>query len=462
MGWRFYRGDPAVRAQLRWLLAAVAVMAATIALPAPKALSIAVVALNAIATFLLPVTLAVTLVRRDGLVLPRLLVYGSLSALLLAAYIAVVGIAQAALGSRADRAAIVVAAGLVAVLAAPLRARLQRSVDRLVYGTRGDPYAALADLGRRITGSPDDLLHEVVRAVAEALRAPYAAVVLAGDGAPSTSAGRPSGPEVVVPLTLRGRQAGSLIVAQRTPGAHYSNRDLALLHDLAQHIAVAAHAAALTRDLQRSRESLVAAREEERRRIRRDLHDGLGPALAGIMFGLDAARNTLATDPQATAATLTDLKTEMQASIADVRRLVYDLRPPALDQLGLVPAVQEYAARLGERGALDICVSAPALPPLPAAVEVAAYRIAAEALTNAARHSGAQHTSVSFTVDDAQLRLEVVDDGIGVPAHRDERGTGVGLAAMAERAAELGGACSVGSNGGGTSVVAVLPLQMAP
>ena len=460
VGWRFYRGDAAVRAQLRWLLAAVAVIATTIALPGPKALGIVILALNVIATFLLPVTLAVTIVRREGLILPRLLVYGSLSVLLLVAYIAVIGLAEAVFGGHADRAAIFVAAGLIAVLAAPLRARLQRSVDRLVYGARGDPYAALADLGRRIAGNPGDLLHQVVRAVADALRAPYAAVVLAGDTAPTASAGRPSNPEIVVPLLLRGRQAGSLVIAQRTQKEHYSDRDLALLDDLARHIAVAAHAATLTRDLQRSRESLVAAREEERRRIRRDLHDGLGPALAGVMFGLDAARNTLAADPQATAATLAELKTELKSSIADVRRLVYDLRPPALDQLGLVPAVREYAARLGERGALDICVSAPALPPLPAAVEVAAYRIAAEALTNAARHSRARRTSVSFTIDDAQLRLEVVDDGVGVPARRDDRGTGVGLAAMAERAAELGGACSVASRGHGTRVVAVLPLRV--
>jgi GAF domain-containing protein len=184
------------------------------------------------------------------------------------AYIAVVAMAQAVFGSRADPAATVVAAGLIAVLAAPLRARLQRSVDHLVYGARGDPYAALADLGRRITGSPGDLLHEVVHAVTDALRAPYTAVILPGDAAPAASAGRPSHPEIVVPLSLRGRQTGSLIVARRTPKEHYSERDLALLHDLARHIAVAAHAATLTRDLQRSRESLVAAREEERRRIR--------------------------------------------------------------------------------------------------------------------------------------------------------------------------------------------------
>ena len=459
VGWRFYRGDSAVRAQLRWLLVVIAVIAVTSAVSGPKALGIVILALNVTATFLLPVTLAVTLVRRDGLVLPRLLVYGSLSALLLAAYIAVVGLALAVLGSRADRA-IFVAAGLIVILAAPLRTRLQRSVDRLVYGARGDPYGALADLGRRITGSPGDLLDQVVRAVADALRAPYAAVILTGEQAPTASTGHRAGPEIVVPLTLRGRQAGSLIVAQRTPNEHYSQRDLMLLHDLAQHIAVAAHAATLTRDLQRSRGSLVAAREEERRRIRRDLHDGLGPALAGIMFGLDAARNTLAIDPQATAVMLAELKTEVQASITDVRRLVYDLRPPDLDQLGLVPAVQAYAARLGERGALDICVSAPALPPLPAAVEVAAYRIAAEALTNAARHSGARHTTVAFTIDHAQLRLEVTDDGIGIATRPDDRRTGVGLAAMAERAAELGGACSVGSRDTGTAIVAVLPLRV--
>lgn len=460
VGWRFYRGGATVRAQLRWLLAMVAVIAVTVALPSPVALSPVILALQVTAVFLLPVTLAVTLVRRDGLVLPRLLVYGSLSALLLAAYLAVVGLAQAAFGSRADPAAAVAAAGLIAVLAAPLRVRLQRSVDRLVYGARGDPYAALADLGRRIAGSPGDLLHEVVHAVTDALRAPYAAVVLPGDDVPAACAGRPSHPEIAVPLLLRDTQAGSLIVAQRTLKEPYSERDLALLHDLARHIAVAAHAATLTRDLQRSRESLVAAREEERRRIRRDLHDGLGPALAGIAFGLDAARNTLAADPKATAATLAELKTEMQASIADVRRLIYNLRPPALDQAGLVPALEQYAARLTERGTLDILVSAPALPPLPAAVEVAAYRIATEALTNVVRHSGARHTSVSFTVDDANLRLEVADDGIGLPAEPGDRGTGLGLAAMAERAAELGGACSAAARSRGTCVVAVLPLAV--
>jgi two-component system NarL family sensor kinase len=458
---RYRRGDSRVRAQLRWLLVAITVIVVTLLLPGPESTANVALVVNVFATALLPVTLAVALTRA-GYALPRVLVYGLLSTVLLIAYMAVVGVADAAFGSRADRAATLVAAGLIAVLVAPLRARLQRAVDRLVYGDRGDPYAALSDLGRRIAGSPDDLLEEVVRSVGDALHAPYVAVVLAGDDSPTAVVGRVAQPQIVVPLSLRGEDVGSLIVAQRDPRERYGERDLALLDDLARHIAVAAHAASLTRDLQRSRESLVVAREEERRRIRRDLHDGLGPALAGVAFGLDAARNTLRRDPDAVADALGQLKAEVQASITDVRRLVYDLRPPALDQLGLVPALQEYAARLGERGALEVSVSAPTLPPLPAAVEVAAYRIATEALNNAARHSGAQRTHVAFFVDGARLRLEIADDGVGVRAQDGRRSHGVGLTAMTERAAELGGTCSIGARiGGGTSVVAELPLLVA-
>ena len=461
VGWRYRRGDPEVRSQLRWLVVTVAVIAVTLGVPpVPQALAGVVLGLNVLATVLLPVALGVALVRRDGLVLPRVLLYGFLSVLLLTAYLTVVGVADALFGRRADRVASLVAVGVVAVAAAPLRARLQRGVDRLVYGDRGDPYAALTDLGRRMADTPDDLLSEVVRTVAHALRCPYAAVVLVGETAPTASVGTAADAGLVVPLTLRGRDVGALVLSRRSTQEEYSDRDLALVHDLARHIAVAAHATALTRDLQRSRESLVIAREEERRRIRRDLHDGLGPALAGIALGLEAARMTLARDPDRAAAAMTQLKDEVQSSIADVRRLVYALRPAALDRLGLVPAVEEYAARLGEGGAIVVEVSAPELPPLPAAIEVAAYRIATEALTNVVRHSGARTSSVSFRIDGADLRLEVDDDGVGPDPGPRSRDTGVGMSAMTERAAELGGSCSVlPRTDGGTSVVAVLPLR---
>jgi signal transduction histidine kinase len=464
VAWRYRSADPAVRSQLRWLVIVVLLNAVAIAIPAPDALAGVSVVLNAVASLLLPVALGVALVRRDGLVLPSVLVYGVLSVLLLSAYLAVVGAAEALFGPRMDRWAGLAAVGVVAVSAAPIRAHLQGAVDRLVYGDRGDPYAALTDLGRRMSDSPGDLLSEVVEAVAHALRCSYAAVVLTGDTEPTAACGTPTRNHIAVPLIVRGDHVGELLIATRGGRDSLGERDLALVQDLARHIAVAAHAATLTRDLQRSREYLVIAREEERRRIRRDLHDGLGPALAGIALGIDAARLDLSrepTDPDGTAAALVELKREMLSSIADVRRLVYDLRPPALDRFGLVPAVEEYAARLGERGALSVQVSSSKLPPLPAAVEVAAYRIATEALTNAARHSGASNSSVSFVVDEAGLRLEVADDGVGLPAVRDGARTGVGMSAMAERAAELGGTCLVATRTqGGTSVVAVLPIRV--
>jgi len=455
---RYWRGDARVRDQLRWLLIAVLVFTATLFLPEAGVVGALGTVANVLATVLLPVTLAVALTR-SGYALPRVLVYGLLSTLLLLAYLAVVAGAQAAFGAGAGPAAALVAAGVVAVLVAPVRARLQRGVDRLAYGERGDPYAVLTDLGRRIVGSPDDLLAEVVGTVASALRSPYVAVELTGDTEPAARTGEPAEPWVAVPLSVRGQEVGRLVVAQRDPREHFGVRDLRLLDELARPIAVAAHAAELTRDLQRSLESLVLAREEERRRIRRDLHDGLGPALAGVAFGIDAARNTLPRDPAAADRALAEIKAEVQASLGDVRRLVYDLRPPALDRLGLLPAVEEYAARLRERTPLEVTVSGADLPPLPAAVEVAAYRIATEALTNVVRHSAGTRSTVVMGVVGGCLRLTVTDDGRGLPVGAPA-GTGVGMTAMAERAAELGGSCAVlpGAEGG-TAVVAELPLR---
>lgn len=453
---RYRRGNAVVRSQLRWLLATVLVIAATIALPPWAPLRGLDTVVNVAATVLLPLALAVALVRGGGRVLPRALVYGSLSTLLLLAYIAIVGGADAAFGSRVDQPAALVAAGAAVAIAAPLRARLQRAVDRLAYGDRGDPYAALSALGRRMAASPGDLLDEVVAAVAQALRAPYVGIILAGEDVAASEVGQATGGEVVVPLEVRGARIGALHVGPRTPGDGYGPRDRVLLAELARHAAVPAQAAALARDLQRSHEALVIAREEERRRIRRDLHDGLGPALAGVAFGIDAVRNTLSGRPDRADRALAALKDDVLTALADVRRLVYDLRPPALDEFGLVDALRQYGARLTEGGALAVTVKAAELPPLPAAVEVAAYRIATEALTNAARHSQACTSRVELRLTGASLHVEVRDDGVGIgPGHS----RGVGLTAMRERASELGGRCTVVPEGtGGTTVTAVLPL----
>ena len=177
----------------------------------------------------------------------------------------------------------------------------------------------------------------------------------------------------------------------------------------------------------------MATREEERRRLRRDLHDGLGPALASLTFKLDAARSLMTRDPARADALLSTVADQMQITVAEIRRLVYNLRPPALDQLGLAAALAESA---GQVGGVAVVVDAPSdLPALPAAVEVAAYRIAQEALTNVARHADARHCWLRLWLENNHLCLEVRDDGRGLPA---EVRSGVGLHAMQERAAELG------------------------
>jgi signal transduction histidine kinase len=241
--------------------------------------------------------------------------------------------------------------------------------------------------------------------------------------------------------------------------------DLRLLHDLAPQIAVAVQAVRLTAelrqlttDLQQSRTQLITAREEERRRMRRDLHDGLGPTLASLTFKIDAARNLLSQDSDRADQLLEGVRQQAQEAITDIRRLVYALRPPALDELGLLSALREQAASSQHQG-LQILIEAPeCLPPLPAAVEVAAYRIAQEALTNVVRHAGAQQCLLSLRLRNRVLTLQITDDGKGIaPEHR----IGVGWLSMQERAIELGGICTIrDTSSGGTTIQVNLPLGM--
>jgi signal transduction histidine kinase len=218
---------------------------------------------------------------------------------------------------------------------------------------------------------------------------------------------------------------------------------------------------ALTQDLQRSREHLVTTREEERRRLRRDLHDGLGPMLSAIMLKVGLVRTLYLRDQQTTDLLLNQLETEIESVISDIRRVVYNLRPPALDELGLVGAIREYVARLGNEeqannAALKLTVEASeSLPPLSAAVEVAAYRIVQEAVTNVIRHARAHSCHVCFLVEDALL-IEVNDDGKGI---EEADRTGIGLTSMRERAEELEGTFTINkASPCGTQITARLPL----
>jgi signal transduction histidine kinase len=396
------------------------------------------------------------------LLINRTLVYGTLTALVVGIYVAVVGYLGLWFEEETGNLAIsLFATGLIALLVQPLRTYLQRGVNRLMYGERDDPYAVLSRLGQRLEAAlaPEAVLPSIVDTVAQALKLPYMAIALKQDEEMVVTAvyGSPVNDTLILPLVYRGETIGQLLLAPRRPGESLTTADRRLLQSIAQHAGVAAHAVRLTADLQRSRERLVMAREEERRRLQRDLHDDLGAVLASLPLKLDAALNLFRHDPTQASALLLELKTQTQATIVDIRRLVYDLRPLALDQLGLVATIRQHAAAYHQVNGPRIALEAPdQLPPLPAAVEVAAYRIVQEALTNVATHASAQTCLVRLWLDHG-LCLEIRDDGVGLP--KDSH-IGVGLVSMRERAAELGGSCVIEPvPSGGTRVMVRLPLK---
>jgi signal transduction histidine kinase len=355
-----------------------------------------------------------------------------------------------------------VAAFAVAVAFQPARMRVQRVVDRLLLPERLDPQQLeieLAGVVRRAAG-PGQALQDAVRLLQERLHARWVAVVPSGHREPVAATGELGADATALPLLQHGTELGRLELVARDAAGE------TLVHNPAVHAAVAGpvtaalHAWTLASDLERRRESIVAAREEERRRLRRDLHDGLGPQLAAITMTLDTARRALGTDRAERAGELLVTAIEQShTAVEDVRTVVAGLRPPALDELGLEGALRSAGpgVLVDHDASTRITIrSETGLGALPAATEVAAYRIAQEAMTNAVRHSAAQHIEVTLTHDSSGLRVVVADDGTGF--NPTEVIGGVGLHSMRERAAELGGSFTVRSVAvRGSCIEVVLP-----
>lgn len=413
---------------------------------------------------LIPLAIGVAMVRSRlwdiDLVLNRALVYGGLSLTLAAVYVLLVAGAGALLNGRASLMISLLGAGVVAVLLQPLRELLQRAANRLIYGDRDQPYAALSSLSRRLEGTlaPDAVLRAIVDTVAESLRLPYVAIELPGI---SVSRGVLMSDVRRWPLLDDEERLGELVVGARA-GERMTADEARLIGDLARQAGVAVRAVRLNAALRKARDELVIAREEERRRVRRDLHDGLGATLGAIVLKAGSARHELERDREAGAVLLGEIEDDARAAIADIRRLIYDLRPTVLDQRGLPAALQDLAlqhAPPANGSELRVRVECPpALPPLPAAVELAVYRIAQEALTNVRRHSHARICKVRLAVDD-ELELVVSDDGDGFALGAPP---GLGLASMRERAEEVGGRCEIApAPSGGVMVRARLPARLA-
>lgn len=338
-------------------------------------------------------------------------------------------------------------AALSATVYRPTCVVLRGVVDQLLFGERPDPLGAASAVADRMGADPVVAL----RAIREALVIPYAAVLV--DGAVLASSGNES--THTRSLALDG--AGELVVGLRPGDLAFSASDQQVLRLTVPLLAQTLRARALAEQLIESRGQTIAAVEEERRRLRRELHDGLGPRLSGVAFTSDAARNLIRTDPAAAEELVTRLRADTVIAIEEIRRMVYAMRPPALDELGLVPALQQQAAGLRNRDGHPIAVdvtASPDFPDLPAAVEVAAYRIAAEALANVARHSTSTSASVRLRPGADGLHLEVTDRG----ARNGTWRPGVGLASMRERATDLGGSLEAGPGPSGGRVSALLPL----
>jgi signal transduction histidine kinase len=410
---------------------------------------------------IIPVTLVIAILRARlwdiDIVINRTLVYGALSLATMGLYVFVVGTFGSLLRVDDSKFIAFLATGLVAVLFQPIRARLQRSVNRLMYGERDDPVAVLTRLGEQLerTGSPEDALSDIVETVARALKLPYVAIEFGNQGGPAISYGLPRREVLRLPLSYQSQVSGYLIVAPRSPSEQLSSSDRQLLENFSHQAGAAAHAARLTADLRLSRQRLVTAREEERRRVRRDLHDGLGPSLASLTLKLDTARNLIKSDPSKVDLLLEDLKKQTQHAIRDIRELVYELRPPALDDFGLVGAIQHFIDSLTAMQPTIMFEVPELLPDLPAALEVAIYRISLEGLTNVIRHANANLAILRIFRKNDQLVVEISDDGVGMP---QDTPSGVGLLSIQERCEELGGTFAILKPAQGAHIRASLPL----
>ena len=467
---RFRRARGVERQQIKWFTYATALLVATIVIPAaiyyPNFTEDSTLLSGALLTLagpLLPAAVGIAILRHRlydiDLIINRTLVYAALTACVVGLYVLLVGYLGTLFRTSGNLLISLVATGVVAVAFQPLRARLQHGITHLLYGDRDEPYVVLARLARQLetTVALESLLPTIAETVARSLKLPYVAIAAQREEAREIVAahGTPVDTPLVLPLLFQTELVGQLLLAPRAPGEPLGPTDRRLLDDLASQAGVVLHAVEVTAALRRSRQRLVTAREEERLRIRRDLHDGLGPMLAALPIRIDTARILMRRDPAAADQALIELKQQTQIAVQDIRQLVYALRPPALDQIGLAPALRELAVK-APTSAMEIRIEAPdELPALPAAVEVAIYRITQEALTNVVRHAQARVCVVSLALDNS-ITLEIRDDGVGLPAAAR---AGVGLASIRERAEELRGACRVESEpNGGTRVWVRLPL----
>lgn len=411
---------------------------------------------------LLPLSLSIAVLRYRlydiDILINRSLVYGALTITTIGVYVFIVGYLGNIFQAFNQSVLAFLATGLVALLFQPLRERLQAGVNRLMFGERDDPLAVLGSLSKRLaaTAEPEAILPGIVETVGQALKLPYVAIEVSEGGVAELVAqyGEVHLSSESLPLVYQSNPIGRMVFARRSPNETINETEQELLRNIARQTGAAVHSAKLTADLRRSRQQLVTAREEERRRLRRDLHDGFGPTLAGATLRIDSARNKLESDPGLADTLLVETKGQIQDTIGDIRRLVYELRPPALDELGLEKAIRAFIGKQKSDGLKIIVDGSDELGALPAAIEVAAYRIALEGTRNVIQHAQATNAFISLYPEQGNLIVEIKDDGVGLP---EQFSYGAGMDTMREQVEELGGQIKFIRQSPGTIIQACLP-----
>ncbi|WP_375479441.1 histidine kinase [uncultured Jatrophihabitans sp.] len=470
---RYRRSAAARRAQLRLPLGAAALAALALVTSAPVSELLGETAQSYVFVLLvatLPVALLLGMIRGelfdiDRLVL-RSLIYGVLWIVIAAVYASVAALFGLAAGHELALGPAVAIAILTAVLFQPARTRLERVADRWVYGDRLSDADAMRRLGDALQRAGD--VHDIAAVVATTVRR--------GLGCEWTNVARPDGAFLAVDGTCPPKAAADLIVDVRHAGElvatigcgrprSTTGADRRLVEDLARQVAPALHNAELNRrlaeqlaELTASRARLVRAEERERRRIERDLHDGIQAQLVAVAAKVDLARLLHETRPEQVAHTLNELAAAVRHAHLDLREVVRGIHPAVLEDHGLVRAIEDRTAALP----VTVTVTADAAlrqRRLPVHLEGAAYFVAIEGLTNVMRHAGVATASVGLSRSVDELRVEIVDNGSGF---RADAVTTHGLRGLADRLQALGGRLDVASTpGAGTTLVGVLPLDPA-
>jgi signal transduction histidine kinase len=439
----------------------------------------------------IPVTITITMLRKRlwdiDPIMNRALVYGGLSALIIAVYSFTVWYLSVLFQVGRNMGFSLVATAVTAFLFAPLKEKLQRAVNRMMYGEQQDPYTVLLALGNRLKGplAPDAVLETVARTVKEALCLPYAGIELIRNDQPLlvASIGDKPADTISMPLISGGREIGSLLVAVRSPGESFNEADQRMLGILSRQASTVVQSVKQTMDigllvseLQHSREKLIMAREEERRAMRNNLHDEIAPRLASMKLNASLVEDWIRDDPPKAIQFMNRFRAEIGKTVEEIRGIVYNLRPSALDELGLVGAIRQRAEQLQDVQLQDVKTTADAqplrikietnasIPTLPAAIEVGAYRIVTEALTNVVKHSQADccQVRIDFRQETSELQLEIADNGIGLAERLPQpvSSGGLGLVSIRERTEELGGVCRFHlPPEGGTVISATLPVK---